>query len=326
MKEEYILILKEIFKKKYKNIRLDNFKIEHNDFYYEFKADDIVSENDIVNGVSLQDQSIVTSATAIASYALAGTGVKQVTANSATEIKANAACGNTKLAEIVAPNVTMIRQSAFMGCTSLVRANYPEVVELLYAMTDQYQFSGCTSLAEVNMPKVTIMGAGVFENCKALTSISFPALTTFNVNTTAQFKGCISLTDVNLPLLTKVFSSTFENCTSLKEISLPSVTQLNTKTFGGCTALEKVDLGACESFGNINPFQGATALTTVILRYNGVVAVSNATYGFAGATQAKTVYVPAAQLEAYQAHSYWGSTAQTTHGVTLATIEGSEYE
>ena len=46
MKEEYILILKEIFKKKYKNIRLDNFKIEHNDFYYEFKADDIVSEND----------------------------------------------------------------------------------------------------------------------------------------------------------------------------------------------------------------------------------------------------------------------------------------
>ena len=39
-------LLKQVIQEKYKNIRLDNAYADENEFYYEFKIDEQVSEND----------------------------------------------------------------------------------------------------------------------------------------------------------------------------------------------------------------------------------------------------------------------------------------
>ena len=46
MNEKVIELLKNVIKSKYKNVCLDNIGINDNEYYYDFKSDDIVSEND----------------------------------------------------------------------------------------------------------------------------------------------------------------------------------------------------------------------------------------------------------------------------------------
>ena len=46
MNEKCVELLKEVINKKYSNIRLDNISFNEDEFYYEFKSDEQVSEND----------------------------------------------------------------------------------------------------------------------------------------------------------------------------------------------------------------------------------------------------------------------------------------
>lgn len=49
LNEKGVELLKQVIQKKYKNVRLDNMYADENEFYYEFKANDPVSENDFEN-------------------------------------------------------------------------------------------------------------------------------------------------------------------------------------------------------------------------------------------------------------------------------------
>lgn len=44
--EKGALLLKQVIEEKYKNIKLDNVYADENEFYYEFKIEKLVSEND----------------------------------------------------------------------------------------------------------------------------------------------------------------------------------------------------------------------------------------------------------------------------------------
>ena len=46
LNEKGVELLKQVVQKKYKNVRLDNMYADDDEFYYEFKANDPVSEND----------------------------------------------------------------------------------------------------------------------------------------------------------------------------------------------------------------------------------------------------------------------------------------
>ena len=46
MNEKCCRLLKEVINKKYNNIRLDDMSYNDNEFYYEFKSDEVVSENE----------------------------------------------------------------------------------------------------------------------------------------------------------------------------------------------------------------------------------------------------------------------------------------
>lgn len=260
---------------------------------------------------------VVTNVTSIREYAFAGTyNAKHVTANSATELNGYAAFGNAQLTELVAPNLTKMGRGAFSGCTSLLKADYP----LCTTAHNDNHFNGCTKLAEVNLPLLTGITQSMFSNCKALASISLPSATRMG---TGAFQNCTSLSSVNLPALTgKVTQNAFNGCTSLEEITLPLTGGLEVAAcFAGCTALKKVDLGVnATTLKGTNVFQNCTALETVILRYDGVVTANNGV--FAPSANGVTVYVPSAQLAAYQADSMWSTQGK----VTFASIEGSDYE
>ena len=46
LNEKGVELLKQVIQEKYKNIRLDNAYADENEFYYEFKINEQVSEND----------------------------------------------------------------------------------------------------------------------------------------------------------------------------------------------------------------------------------------------------------------------------------------
>lgn len=46
MNEKCVIILKDIINKKYKNVTLDSYSYDNNEFYFDFKCDDVVSEKD----------------------------------------------------------------------------------------------------------------------------------------------------------------------------------------------------------------------------------------------------------------------------------------
>ena len=260
---------------------------------------------------------VVTNVAVIREYAFAGyNNAKHVTANSATEVKDYVAYNNAQITELVAPNLTKMGRDAFSGCTSLLKADYP----LCTSLSNSNHFSGCTKLAEVNLPLLTGITGSMFTNCKALASISLPSATDMS---TGAFSGCTSLSSVNLPALTgNVKQNAFNGCTSLEEITLPLTGGLEVATcFAGCTALKKVDLGVnAKTLKGTNTFQNCTALETVILRYDGVVTANNGVFN--ASVNGVTVYVPSAQLAAYQADSMWSGQSK----VTFAAIEGSDYE
>ena len=61
MNKKCVELLKEIINNNYHNIRLDNMYYDDNEFYYEFKADEQVSENDfekLENEIKKIDNSI----------------------------------------------------------------------------------------------------------------------------------------------------------------------------------------------------------------------------------------------------------------------------
>lgn len=281
--------------------------------------------DDIVNGSGVnasgelfyKAENVETSVEIIRKYAFAGRQMYKVTAPNVKTFSLSAFMGCPNLTEVDAPELTTINgANVFNGCTSLAKGYFPKLVNIWSNNTDI--FNGCTNLADVNLDKCPTITSSMFYNCKALQTISLPAVT--DVKGTDQFTGCTSLQNFSAPLMKNGAQNMFKNCTSLEEISLPSATGLGINMFSGCTALKKVDLGVGVTGVYNGIFANCTALETVILRYNGVATNQNKTFN--PSTNGVTVYVPSAQLEGYRAASDWAADTK----VTFAAIEGSEYE
>ena len=125
----------------------------------------------------------------------------------------------------VKEGVRDIGEGAFEGCTALTAAasirnqearqeQFPTTLETI----GKNAFSGCESLAAVkfydNGKDITCLGAGAFNNCRALNSISLP------VGITEVSQECFmstGLTALKLPAnITRVGEDAFAFCTALK--------------------------------------------------------------------------------------------------------------
>ena len=160
-----------------------------------------------------------------------------------------------------------------------------------------------------------------------LISADFPNLTRTH---DYVFDGCTSLVNVNLPKATYVGLSAFRDCKNLEQISFPSATIVYGSAFLNASKLKTVDFGTTVNFARTDSFNGCNSFDTLVLRGNGVSALSSISlFASAGAFAADaaggTVYVPGALIENYQAATNWSALYEAGR-CNFVAIEGSEYE
>ena len=162
----------------------------------------------------------------------------------------------------IPPSVTSIGDFVFMGSgiTS---------VEMKVGLTHigAGAFQGCLSLTTVTLPEtgLTTIGKGAFEKCSSLIELFIPeGLTKISEN---MLRDCISLKSVHLPVsATTIGHGAFGNCRGVTSVVLPdSVTFIGIRTFSGCSALNDVHLSVGLEIMDQFAFENCSSLTTLTL-------------------------------------------------------------
>ncbi len=136
---------------------------------------------------------------------------------------------------IVHESVTAIRAGAFFEHPNIVEIICHEKVEKI----EEEAFYGCPSLRRVIIPGVTIVEAGVFNNC-ALTDVDCGKL---EIIGDRAFYSCESLKSINLPSARIVEWSAFFNCTALMEVKFGSkLERIDRGAFLKCTSLSQITI------------------------------------------------------------------------------------
>ncbi len=129
-----------------------------------------------------------------------------------------------------------------------------------------------TTSGDVTIPntlggkRVTVIGAGAFEQCEDIESISFQKPVYVTVIEDDAFYGCTSLTEFEIPDgVTSLGSGAFGCCYALESVSIPdSVTSID-QAFYNCTSLESVTIPDSVTTLIQNAFEGCTSLEEVNL-------------------------------------------------------------
>ena len=140
---------------------------------------------------------------------------------------------------------------------------------------------------------------GAFSYCTALTSVSFPNLTSIG---TYAFSYCTALTSVSFPNVTSIGNYAFSSCTALTSASFPNATSVANNAFNKCYQLTSVIIG--------------TNLTTVATLNNTnafnycfhILGTVNTTYNPNGLKDGY-IYVPLALVESYRTATNWSTYA-----------------
>ena len=200
----------------------------------------------------------------------------------------------------------VIGNYAFAGCTGLLsvytsknlrtigsyafnndtRLSYLTLCEGLQKI-DGGAFAGCTNLNKVEIPSTVTSigynwdGTGAFQNCSALSSLTFKQGTLNAYIGFSTFRGCSSLTSVTIPGNYKTIDQhAFRDCTLLKEFTYGSIgsggatQKIGNYAFAGCSSLEKVITS--ELLNCIGPyaFSNDSRLATVEL-HEGLTKIEN---------------------------------------------------
>lgn len=155
----------------------------------------------------------------------------------------------SSLQEALAVNGKAISSASdlFSNCAALKR------VELIGDSDIPAGFcSGATALEEVSIigGNITLIGGVAFRDCKKLNIIDLSGTSIIEYS---SFKGCVSLETANLSSVEWINEHAFEGCYNLKNLTLShALYSLGTEVFSGCSRLEVIDLGNCESLEEIN--------------------------------------------------------------------------
>lgn len=163
---------------------------------------------------------------------------------------------------------------------------------------------------------------GTFADCKLLTKVDLPNVTTVG---SGVFRGCTTLTSANMPSLTEPGYNGFRE-SGLVSIKLPSVNKFTTKyCFYACTSLETIDLPSITSIGGDSPFTLCTALTALILRNTTQPCMLNVAFGYSNPIASGTgyIYVPRTLIENYKAATNWSTYAAQFRVLEDYTVDGT---
>ena len=148
--------------------------------------------------------------------------------------------GNTVLREVYfAPGIQQLGWSTFRDCVNLTTVS-PLLPETLSNSNNGQSYSGCTSLTgDVVFASQSVKSLGnmMFDHTK-ITSLTAPYL--------EDISG----------------GQVFDYCTAITNVSMPSIVKIGTRSFRGCTALKRVEIG--EELQNLGSeaFVNCSALTT----------------------------------------------------------------
>ena len=125
-------------------------------------------------------------------------------------------------------------------------------------MLGTYAFAKCDALTTASFPNVTSISGSTFLFCSQLTTVSFPNAT--NIGNSA-FYNCTSLNTVSFPNVTDIGQNAFYGCANLTTASFPNATIISTTAFSSCKSLTTVSFPNVTNIGQ-TAFYGCANLTT----------------------------------------------------------------
>lgn len=279
----------------------------------------------------------------------------------------------TNLTSVSFPEATFLSSQAFQNCTKLSDTYFPKLADCgssafqstaidrvdntdnfpSLSHTGTYGFQG-TPVSYISIAKFVSINNYAFNNCKQLSSVHAPNVTTI---WGYGFAGCTALSDIYLPKLSNLGGYTFVNAglqkltlygylssnstnnfQSNKSLSVVVARVYTNMTGGGmfssCTALTAYD-----GYGRFagNDFNGCTNLSTIVLRNLNTATLASTTAfnntPFASGKTGGTIYIPSDHYDAlgtgssldYKSATNW-SVIDGWGTITWSNIYGSPYE
>ena len=152
--------------------------------------------------------------------------------------------------------------------------------------------------------KVITIGAGAFDGCSGLTSVTIPnSVTIIGDN---AFADCSGLTSITIPnSVISIGEYAFSHCSGLTSITIPnSVTSIGGWAFYGCSGLTSVTIpNSVTSIGK-GAFEYCSKLGNVYC-YAENVPSTDATAFRGSNIESSTLHVPSSALSSYQATAPW---------------------
>lgn len=182
--------------------------------------------------------------------------------DSVTTIKDNAFSENSYLQTVSANALTSVGDGAFKSCTSLTSFTAQSLGEI-----GAQAFSGCSQLATFTLTdedSLTTIGEEAFSGCGRLTAAPLAGATSIE---DSAFQNCTALTSLSFCKTDNVSigGSAFSGCTGLTALTIPaSVTSIGAKAFDSCNNVGEIIFEGktpptCGdnmiSVGNVNEFQ-----------------------------------------------------------------------
>ena len=186
--------------------------------------------------------------------------------------------------EIDGHEVVAIGDRAFENRTDLRTVMIPDSVEKI----EFEAFRGCDKLENIKLSEnLTIVGYGVFGDCKSISKIEIPkSLKKFDGTwgrgtnlSYGAFGGCSNLKTVNFEAgSTIVCAALFMGCDGIEEIELPdTITEIGDSAFKNCKNLDRITMNNGIEILESSAFEDCFSLTTINIP-NTVKAISNSTF------------------------------------------------
>lgn len=159
---------------------------------------------------------------------------------------------------------------------------------------------GCQS--SIVPESVTAIGAGAFNGCTKLTSISIPSSVTAIHD--MAFNGCKGLKEVSIPsTVTSLGCGAFWGCTSLTSIVLPEgMSVISEHAFDGCYALKEVTLPSTTTKIGSDAFFGCSRLKSVTVLFTTPLPIIASTFS---SRRSATLYVPLGSIADFKNADVW---------------------
>ena len=164
------------------------------------------------------------------------------------------------------------------------------------------------SITEYSDGTLTNLADYAFYNCKSITSINLPNLT--SITGMGTFQACSGLVELLVPKLKGLSKNFCASCTNLKKMVFPSLTAFSNGCFTGCSSLESLDFYHAFNIQYTTNFNNCKKLRVMIFRsetgINTLASVANFSGSpFAEGNTGGVLLAPSALVESYKTETNW---------------------